>query len=150
MFASHGCGRPAIQVCAGTASGSGFCAAAEHAAIAAMVTGREYQIAGIAAVWRDGNGELYVLPPGGRCREFMRQIDPASIDTEVIIARDCTSRMREFARAQRMAFAARLAGAACRSAGRVQAPAGLPAGAGPLSDKRTGRLGAARMHEPSC
>ena len=70
-------------VCIDTGSGTGFCA--EHAAIAAMVTAGEYRIAKIVAVWRDGHGRLYVLPPCGRCREFIRQIDAANIDTEVIV-----------------------------------------------------------------
>ena len=45
-------------VCIDTVSGTGFCA--EHSAIAAMVTAGEYQIAKIVAVWRDGDGLLYV------------------------------------------------------------------------------------------
>jgi len=73
-------------VCIDTGSGTGFCA--EHAAIAAMVTAGEYQIAKIVAVWRDADGALFVLPPCGRCREFIRQIDPANIDTQVVTGRD--------------------------------------------------------------
>ena len=86
-------GRRYSGVCIDTASGTGFCA--EHAAIAAMVTAREYQIAKIVAVWRDAKGALYVLPPCGRCREFIRQVDPANIDTEVIVARDRSLKLRE-------------------------------------------------------
>src|ERR1700712_134294 len=61
-------------VCIDTGSGTGFCA--EHAAIASMVTAGEYQIRRIVAVWRDEDDRLYVLPPGGRCPEFIRPIDP--------------------------------------------------------------------------
>ncbi len=99
LFGDVGCslvtaaGHRYSGVCIDTASGTGFCA--EHAAIAAMITGREYQIARIVAVWRDASGALYVLPPCGRCREFIRQIDPANIDAEVILARDSTCRLRE-------------------------------------------------------
>ncbi len=71
-------------VCIDTGGGTGFCA--EHAAIAAMVTAGEYRIAQIVAVWRDDNGSLYVLPPCGRCRELIRQIDPANLDAEVILS----------------------------------------------------------------
>jgi cytidine deaminase len=46
---NHYCG-----VCIDTGSGTRFCA--EHAAIAAMVTAREYKIARIVAVWRDDEG----------------------------------------------------------------------------------------------
>jgi len=70
-------------VCIDTGSGTGFCA--EHSAIAAMVTAGEYRIERIVAVWRDDSARLYVLPPCGRCREFIRQVDPANLDTEVIL-----------------------------------------------------------------
>jgi cytidine deaminase len=82
-----------LGVCIDTASGTGFCA--EHSAIAAMVTAGEYQIARIVAVWTDEKGGLYVLPPCGRCREFIRQIDAANIDAEVILGRDRSARLRE-------------------------------------------------------
>jgi len=80
-------------VCIDTGSGTGFCA--EHSAIAAMVTAGEYRIAKIVAVWRDGDGLLYVLPPCGRCREFIRQVDPANLDTEVILGSDRSVLLRE-------------------------------------------------------
>ncbi len=80
-------------VCIDTGSGTGFCA--EHAAIAAMVTAREYRIAKVVAVWRSDEGVLHVLPPCGRCREFIRQIDPANLDTEVVLGRRRTARLRE-------------------------------------------------------
>jgi cytidine deaminase len=80
-------------VCIDTGSGTGFCA--EHSAIAAMVTAGEYHITQIVAVWRDEQGVLYVLPPCGRCREFIRQIDQANIDTEIILGRDRSARLRD-------------------------------------------------------
>src|SRR5674476_546924 len=49
----------------------------------------------IVAVWRDGDGLLYVLPPCGRCREFIRQVDPANLDTEVILGPDRSALLRE-------------------------------------------------------
>lgn len=80
-------------VCIDTGSGTGFCA--EHSAIAAMVTAREYRIAKIVAVWREQGGPLYVLPPCGRCREFIRQIDEHNIDTEVVLGRTESKPLRE-------------------------------------------------------
>jgi cytidine deaminase len=74
-----------------TGSGTGFCA--EHAAIAAMVTAGEYRIARIVAVWKDDAGTTFVLPPCGRCREFMRQIHPENIDTEVVLGREESVRL---------------------------------------------------------
>jgi cytidine deaminase len=79
-------------VCIDTSSGTGFCA--EHAAIAAMITAGEYQIRKIVAVWRDDD-RLYVLPPCGRCREFIRQIDPANLEAEVVLGEDRRRRLRE-------------------------------------------------------
>jgi cytidine deaminase len=80
-------------VCIDTSSGTGFCA--EHAAIAAMVTAGEYEITKIVAVWRDDQGVLHVVPPCGRCREFIRQIDPANLDTEVVLSRTSSARLRD-------------------------------------------------------
>ena len=80
-------------VCIDTSSGTGFCA--EHAAIAAMVTAGEYKITKIVAVWRDDNGVLRVVPPCGRCREFIRQIDPANLDTEVVLSWSSSVRLRD-------------------------------------------------------
>lgn len=80
-------------VCIDTPSGTGFCA--EHAAIAAMVTAGEYRISKIVAVWRDKGGTLYVLPPCGRCREFIRQIDASNLDAQVLLGRDSRAALRE-------------------------------------------------------
>ncbi|HWM38117.1 MAG TPA: hypothetical protein VNS49_13475 [Streptomyces sp.] len=80
-------------VCLDTGSGTGFCA--EHAAIAAMVTAREHRIAKIVAVWRSEEGVLHVLPPCGRCREFIRQVDPGNLDTEVLLGRETSARLRD-------------------------------------------------------
>src|ERR1700712_5178294 len=80
-------------VCIDTGSGTGFCA--EHSAIAAMVSAGEYQIRRIVAVWRDEQDRLYVLPPCGRCREFIRQIDPTNIDTDIVLSLDRSATLRE-------------------------------------------------------
>ncbi len=82
-----------VGVCIDTGSGTGFCA--EHAAVAAMVTAGEYQIARIVAVWRDEAGRLYVLPPCGRCREFIRQVDDANMDAEVVLGRGRSARLKD-------------------------------------------------------
>ncbi|MFC4044371.1 cytidine deaminase family protein [Dactylosporangium siamense] len=82
-----------LGVCIDTGSGTGFCA--EHAAVAAMVTAGEYHVARIVAVWRDDSGRLYVLPPCGRCREFIRQIDDANIGTAVVLGPDRSVELRD-------------------------------------------------------
>jgi cytidine deaminase len=80
-------------VCIDTGAGTGFCA--EQSAIAAMVTAGEYRIARIVAVWKDKDGTVYVLPPCGRCREFIRQVDDANLNTEVVLGRDTARPLRE-------------------------------------------------------
>jgi cytidine deaminase len=77
-------------VCIDVGSGMGFCA--EHAAIAAMITAGESSIAKIVAVW--GNGT--VLPPCGRCREFMYQVDGTNLaNTDVILGEEKTVKLKE-------------------------------------------------------
>lgn len=77
-------------VCMDISSGIGFCA--EHAAIAAMVTAGESRIAKIVAVWGEGT----VLPPCGRCREFMYQVDEANYENcEVILGEDQSVRLKD-------------------------------------------------------
>ncbi len=74
-----------IDVC----SGIGFCA--EHSAIAAMVTRGEFKIKKIVAVAEGG----VPIPPCGRCREFMHQIHEHNFDTEVIVAKDKSVKLKE-------------------------------------------------------
>jgi cytidine deaminase len=99
QFGDVGCclvsrsGKYYVGVDLDTGSGTGFCA--EASAIAAMVTAGEYQIARIVAVWRDDQGRFFVLPPCGRCREFMRQIDEANLDAEVVLGDERRQRLRE-------------------------------------------------------
>jgi len=76
-------------VCIDINSGIGFCA--EHSAIAAMVTAGESSIARVVAVCGD-----VVLPPCGRCREFMYQIDHNNLSsTDVILGADRTVKLKE-------------------------------------------------------
>ncbi|UCE30919.1 MAG: hypothetical protein JSW68_12900 [Burkholderiales bacterium] len=68
--------------------GLGFCA--EVAAIADMLKHRETRIVEIVAV----KGER-IVPPCGRCRETLAQIDPGNLDTRVIVAEDRDIALRE-------------------------------------------------------
>lgn len=72
-----------LGVCIDTYSGMGFCA--EHSAIAAMITAGEYKIDKLVGVWKDKNGTVHVLPPCGRCREFMRAINSDNLETDIIL-----------------------------------------------------------------
>ena len=80
-------------VCIDTSGGMGFCA--EQSAMAAMITAGEYKIEKIVAVWRNEEGTLFVGAPCGRCREFMRQVDEANLDTTVVLGIEKTVKLRE-------------------------------------------------------
>ena len=67
-------------VCIDTGSSMGFCA--EHAAAAAMVTAGENRILKMIAVGWDGQ----IMPPCGRCREFISQLHSENLNTEVKVA----------------------------------------------------------------
>lgn len=75
-----------IGVCIDTGSGMGFCA--EHNAIGSMITGKEYVIKKIVAVEQDDKGNMFVIPPCGRCREFMHQVNEANLEADVLIDKD--------------------------------------------------------------
>ncbi len=68
-------------ICIDVACGIGFCA--EHAAIAEMLKARETQIEMVVAVSSAG-----LLPPCGRCREFMMLLDKANRDTKVVLPKN--------------------------------------------------------------
>lgn len=71
-----------VGVCIDTTCGMGFCA--EHAAAAAMITAGENNISKIIAV----NNEGKILPPCGRCREFLSQIGENNLQAEVMVKED--------------------------------------------------------------
>jgi cytidine deaminase len=75
-------------VCMDLASGLGFCA--EVAAMAQMVTNRETQIDTVVAVTSDR-----IVPPCGRCRETMVQIDRRNFDCTVIVSEEEDVRLRD-------------------------------------------------------
>ncbi len=69
--------------------GIGFCA--EHSAIAEMVKNGETRIKRIVASTSNGK----VIPPCGRCRELIYQIDRDNIDTEVVLGDEHVVRLAE-------------------------------------------------------
>ncbi len=69
--------------------GIGFCA--EHSAVAEMVKNGESRIARIAA--RTAGGAT--LPPCGRCREMMAQVDVGNLDTKILMPDDESTTLGE-------------------------------------------------------
>jgi cytidine deaminase len=81
-------GKVYTGVCIDVCCGMGFCA--EHAAIAAMITAGESKILKIVAVGEDG-----IVPPCGRCREFICQVHDDNINAEVMVAENRVINMKE-------------------------------------------------------
>lgn len=75
-------GKVYFGVCASTGSNS-ICA--ERVAIGSMITGGEYKIRKIVAVWKDEDGTVFVLPPCGNCRQFMCEVDRSNLDDAQVI-----------------------------------------------------------------
>ena len=69
--------------------GIGFCA--EHSAVAEMIKHGETKIHKIVAATAQGA----VLPPCGRCRELLYQVDETNLDTAVILGSGETQTLRE-------------------------------------------------------
>ncbi len=82
-------GKVYTGICIDAACGIGFCA--EHAAVADMLKDRETRIEMVVAV--DGNGKI--LPPCGRCRELMMQINAQNGDTRVVVEGERTVTLRD-------------------------------------------------------
>ena len=71
-----------VGTCIDATCGLGFCA--EQAAAAAMITAGENTIQKIIAVDKDGK----ILPPCGRCREFLSQIGDNNLQAKVMVGED--------------------------------------------------------------
>lgn len=72
-----------MGICASVGS-SNFCA--EQAAIGEMITKGEFDIDKIVAVWKNEEQEVFVIPPCGKCRQMMRDINEENIsNTKVLI-----------------------------------------------------------------
>jgi len=76
-------------VCVDTTSSCGFCA--EHAAAAAMLTAGHSVVVRMVAVNESGR----ILPPCGRCREFISLLAPENLACEVLVASDTARTLEE-------------------------------------------------------
>ena len=82
-------GKKYTGICLDFSCSLGFCA--EHAAIAEMLKAHESEIAVVVAVDEDGN----VLPPCGRCREMMWQLNDVNVNALVVLSPDHAVPLRE-------------------------------------------------------
>ena len=76
-------------ICIETKCSMGFFA--EHAAAAAMITAGESHVVKMVAINKRGN----VLPPCGRCREFISQLNDKNIEADVLINRKKSMKLKE-------------------------------------------------------
>ena len=76
-----------------TGSSMGYCA--EQNTIGTMVSEGTYQIKKIVAVWKDKEGAVYVIPPCGKCREFIKRIDEGNLETDIILDIDKTIKLKD-------------------------------------------------------
>jgi len=76
-------------VCIDTASSMDFCA--EHAAAAAMITAGENRVVKMLAAGWDGR----IIPPCGRCREFISQLHDDNLNTEVMVGENTIVTIRD-------------------------------------------------------
>ncbi|WP_440897142.1 cytidine deaminase family protein [Amphibacillus sp. Q70] len=67
----------------------GFCA--EHGAVSSMITAGESKITKIVAVYENG----VILPPCGRCRELLSQIDDSNLECQVLLPNDKITTLEE-------------------------------------------------------
>lgn len=74
------------QVFFGVSSDVGSTAiCAEQAALGSMITAGQYKIKKIVAVWKDKKGSIYVIPPCGNCRQYIKDLDAKNLETEVVL-----------------------------------------------------------------
>ena len=75
-------------ICFDVQCGIGFCA--EHSAVALMLKSRETVIESVVAVGQSG-----IIPPCGRCRELMMQIDGRNSNTKVVLSNNRIMLLKE-------------------------------------------------------
>ena len=98
LFGDVGCALLSAQeevylgICADAGSNT-FCA--EQVAIGAMITNGEYKIKMIVAVWKDKDGSVFVIPPCGNCRQFMREVNEENLDAEIVLDENKAVLLRE-------------------------------------------------------
>ncbi|RQO40062.1 cytidine deaminase [Rhodococcus sp. KBW08] len=80
-------------VCIDVPCSMGYCA--EAGAIGAMLVAKQSQIAQVVAVIVDESGIVSVLPPCGRCREFMYQVNDKNLAAQVFLGLDSVTTLDE-------------------------------------------------------
>lgn len=83
------------QVFTGACVGGYLGICAEQSAVSNMLSKTGPKIKKLVAVWNDENGELFALPPCGRCREFLRLMSQDNLEAEIILGKDHTVKLKD-------------------------------------------------------
>jgi cytidine deaminase len=80
----------------GASLGGYLSVCAEQSALTQMVSSTGPVVRRVVAVWRDpDDGMLNVLPPCGRCREFLRVVSQENLEAVVILGPDTRMTLRD-------------------------------------------------------
>ena len=83
------------QIFTGACIGGYLGICAEQSAVSNMLSKTGPKIKKLVAVWKDESGELYALPPCGRCREFLRLMSQDNLEAEIILGKDHTVKLKD-------------------------------------------------------
>lgn len=84
------------QIFTGACIGGYLSICAELGALSQLVAATTPTITRVVAVWRNpADAVLHVIPPCGRCREFMRTMSQRNLEATVILGPDHTKTLRE-------------------------------------------------------
>lgn len=83
------------EIFTGTDIGTYLGICAEQSAVSNMVQKSAPKISKIVAVWKDEHGELFVIPPCGRCREFLRVMSQDNLEADIILGTDHVVKLKD-------------------------------------------------------
>ena len=84
------------QVFTGACIGGYLSICAELGALSQLVAATTPTITRVVAVWRNpADSVLHVIPPCGRCREFIRTLSQQNLEATVILGPDHTTTLRD-------------------------------------------------------
>jgi len=84
------------QVFTGACIGGYLAICAEMGALSQLVAATTPTITRVVAVWRNpADAVLHVIPPCGRCREFIRTMSQQNLEATVILGPDHTTTLRD-------------------------------------------------------
>ena len=83
------------EIFTGVCIGGYLSVCAEQTALANMLSQTGSVVKQLVAVWRDETDELYVLPPCGRCREFLRVLSQDNLEADIILGKDHAVKLKD-------------------------------------------------------